>query len=187
MGSFGGSGHFEGVGGGVVRIVEPLCAVFRRKLRSVGLKYTPERARILDTVVTMTGVWSVDQLIEQLRGAGGGEALRGAGGVARVSKATVYRTIKLLLECGIVQQIPISSDQGRYHVAYGASASAIVVNTHTLAVESVEMAGLAELCSKLAIERGAVLDGARLVVYVSGRGGGGRGGGNGGQGFGQGL
>ena len=34
-----------------IRIIEPLCAVFRRKLKSEGLKYTPERAQILDAII----------------------------------------------------------------------------------------------------------------------------------------
>ena len=29
-----------------IRIVEPLCAVFRRRLKTEGLKYTPERATV---------------------------------------------------------------------------------------------------------------------------------------------
>ena len=32
-----------------IEIMEPLCAVFRRHLKSLGHKYTPERAQILDT------------------------------------------------------------------------------------------------------------------------------------------
>ena len=38
-------------------IVEPLCAVFRRRLKSEGLKYTPERAQVLDTIIRYEGLF----------------------------------------------------------------------------------------------------------------------------------
>ena len=70
---------------GELEIMEPLCAVFRRKLKAEGLKYTPERARVLDAIVRREGLFEAEGLIASLRGAG-----------QRVSKATVYRTIRLL-------------------------------------------------------------------------------------------
>ena len=73
-------------------IIEPLCAVFRRKIRSEGLKYTPERARVLDAIIELDRLFEADELLETLRG-----------GDHRVSKATVYRTIRLLQDAGIVR------------------------------------------------------------------------------------
>ena len=35
-----------------LEIIEPLCAVFRRNLKEEGLKYTPERAAILERATT---------------------------------------------------------------------------------------------------------------------------------------
>ena len=75
------------------RIVEPLCAVFRRKLKSEGLKYTPERAHVLDTIVRLDELFEADTIIERVKNSD-----------IRVSKATVYRTIKLLQEAGIIQR-----------------------------------------------------------------------------------
>jgi len=77
-----------------IRITEPLCAVFRRRLKSDGLKYTPERASVLDAIIRLDGLFEAEQLLDEVRGTG-----------TRVSKATVYRTIRLLLEAGIIQRV----------------------------------------------------------------------------------
>ena len=78
----------------VPAIFEPLCAVFRRRLKADGQKYTPERARVLDAVLRMDGAFEAEQLVEDLRDSG-----------YRVSKATIYRTIKLMQDAGIVQRV----------------------------------------------------------------------------------
>jgi Fur family transcriptional regulator, ferric uptake regulator len=91
-----------------LEIVEPLCAVFRRKLKTEGLKYTPERARILDAIVGMDGLFEAEQLLAAVRTGG-----------FRVSKATVYRTIRLLQDAGIIQRIPLGEDQAHYQMVYG--------------------------------------------------------------------
>src|SRR5688572_9754907 len=65
----------------------PLCAVFRRYLKSQDLKYTPERADILNAIIERDDVFEVEELMSEMRRRG-----------YRVSKATTYRTIKLLQE-----------------------------------------------------------------------------------------
>src|ERR1700733_10537795 len=105
-----------------IRIVEPLCAVFRRKLKSEGLKYTPERAFILDAIIRrddtggVESVFQADELLASMRKAG-----------FRVSKATIYRTIKLLAEAGIIQQVLFDAETAHYQLAYGRSSSGLLV------------------------------------------------------------
>ena len=86
----------------------PLCAVFRRYLRSRRLKYTPERADILNAIIENDDVFEVEQLMHDLRGRG-----------LRVSKATIYRTIKLLQEAGIITQALFDAKQTHYRLIYG--------------------------------------------------------------------
>ena len=62
---------------------EPVCAIFRRYLHDQKLKFTPERAMMLDTVLRKTQLFEPEQLIEDLKALG-----------HRVSRATVYRTFK---------------------------------------------------------------------------------------------
>jgi Fur family ferric uptake transcriptional regulator len=86
----------------------PLCAVFRRYLKSLNLKYTPERADILNAIIERDGVFEVEELLLDMR--------RSA---HRVSKATVYRTIKLLQDAGIITLALFDSKQSHYQLIYG--------------------------------------------------------------------
>lgn len=86
----------------------PLCAVFRRFLKSRGLKYTPERADILEAIIEQDDVFEVDELMLAMREKG-----------HRVSKATVYRTIKILQEAGIITQALFDAKQAHYQLIYG--------------------------------------------------------------------
>jgi Fur family transcriptional regulator, ferric uptake regulator len=91
----------------------PLCAVFRRFLKSKDLKYTPERADILNAIIEHDGVFEVEQLLRDMQRRGTAAA------GARVSKATAYRTIKLLQEAGIINQALFDSKQAHYQLIYG--------------------------------------------------------------------
>ncbi|MBL8764693.1 MAG: transcriptional repressor [Phycisphaerae bacterium] len=153
-----GAGSEEG--GAELSIVEPLCAVFRRKLRSEGLKYTPERARILDAIIRRDDVFEAESIIDAFRNGTGGS------GRARASKATVYRTIKLLEEAGIVQRVPLDTDQSFYQVAYGRRTSGVIVRLDTRAVVTLEVPELAGIRDRICRERGLVPEGHRLVIYA---------------------
>jgi Fur family ferric uptake transcriptional regulator len=142
-------------------IVEPLCAVFRRTLKKVGLKYTPERARILDAVIRLGDLFQVEQLIAELA------KPDPTGKNEKVSKATVYRTIKLLQEAGIIQQVLFDADQAHYQLAYGRRAAALLVRTDTGEVSLLDAPGIAALRDQACAARGLVAQGHRLVIYAS--------------------
>ena len=86
----------------------PLCAVFRRYLKSQNLKYTPERADILNAIIERDDVFEAEELLMEMRQRG-----------YRVSKATIYRTVKLLQEAGIITQALFDSRQAHYQLIYG--------------------------------------------------------------------
>lgn len=86
----------------------PLCSVFRRFLRSRNLKYTPERAEILDVIIERDDVFEVEELLLEMQSKG-----------HRISKATIYRTINLLVEAGIITQALFDSKQAHYRLIYG--------------------------------------------------------------------
>lgn len=147
-----------------IRIYEPLCAVFRRKLRSVGLKYTPERAAILDAIVRGEQVFEADRVVQDMRAA-----------KLRVSKATVYRTIKLLAEAGIIQQVLFDSEQAHYQLAYGSGSKGgggLLVNVDTRQITPIDLPELVELRERICRERGLSPQGHRFVVYACEPGGG---------------
>ena len=86
----------------------PLCAVFRRFLKSRDLKYTQERADVLDAIIARDGAFEAEELLLDLRARG-----------HDVSKATVYRTIRLLLDAGIITQSLFDAKQSHYELLYG--------------------------------------------------------------------
>lgn len=146
-----------------LEIVEPLCAVFRRTLKKEGLKYTPERAQVLDVIVRFDGLFEADQLREALRAAG-----------HRVSKATVYRTIRLLLDSGIIQRVLMfDADQSYYQLVYGARPHDLLIRLDTRQVEPIDAPELVALRDRLCRQRGLEPKGHRFQVFaVKAQGGG---------------
>lgn len=136
--------------------MEPLCAVFRRRLREAGLKYTPERAQILDAIIGMDDLFEADLLQSTL--------LKGG---FRVSKATVYRTIRLLQEAGIIQQVLFDAEQAHYQLAWGRRPLDLLVRIDGGRPEPIDAPGLTEICERLCRERGLRLEGRRLQIYAS--------------------
>lgn len=87
---------------------EPVCAVFRRYLHEQKLKFTPERAMILDAVLRKEGLFDPEQLLEDLKRLG-----------HKVSRATVYRTLSHLQDAGILKQVFFDNKQSYYEVIAG--------------------------------------------------------------------
>ena len=137
--------------------IEPLCAIFRRALRDEGLKYTPERARILDTIIEIDGIFEAEQLLATLKERG-----------YSVSKATVYRTLKLLETSGIIQQILFDREQSHYQLAMGQRGSTLLIRVDTGEIETAEIPELIALRDKLCKERGLKPEGHRFQIFVTG-------------------
>jgi Fur family transcriptional regulator, ferric uptake regulator len=95
-------------GNAAMGTMAPLCSIFRRFCKSRNLKYTPERADILDVIIQRDDVFEVEDLMTDL-------AKRGY----RVSKATVYRTIKLLQDAGIITLALFDNKHSHYQLIYG--------------------------------------------------------------------
>lgn len=89
-------------------IVQTAEHVFREYLRDRGLKYTGERRALLLAVMRNDEHFEAERLLLGLRQQG-----------ARVGKATIYRTLKLLVDCGIVKEVHFSNKQVHYEHTYG--------------------------------------------------------------------
>lgn len=139
-------------------IIEPLCAVFRRALRAEGLKYTPERARVLDAIIQLDGLFEAEQLIEALKRGG-----------HRVSKATVYRTIRLLQDAGILQRVLFDQDHALYQLVYGRRVNDLLIRLDTGDVESIDTPELIALRDRICRERGLEPQGHRFHIYAKQR------------------
>lgn len=139
-----------------LEVLSPLCAVFRRHLKSLGQKYTPERAQILDVLMRMDDLFQADQLLDRMRREG-----------HNVSKATIYRTIKLLQEAGIIQQVLVESEHAHYQLAYGRRPRDLLVRVDTNEVVTIEIPELIELRDRICHERGLVAQGHRFQIYAA--------------------
>ncbi|MGQ0626544.1 MAG: Fur family transcriptional regulator [Phycisphaerales bacterium] len=147
-------------------IVEPLCAVFRRTLKRVGQKYTPERARILEAVLAMGELFQIDDLMARLNTVSpGGLPVPAA---ARVSKATVYRTLKLLVTAGIIQHALLDADQTHYQLAYGRKPAGWLFDTSSGRATQVDIPELEGICRRVCGAAGVKPQGWRLVIYAAG-------------------
>lgn len=82
--------------------------IFREYLRDRGLKYTPERQALMREVLRNDSHFEAEQLLINLRESGG-----------KVAKATVYRTLPLLVNCGIVRQVQFGDKLTRYEHTFG--------------------------------------------------------------------
>ncbi len=81
---------------------------FRRYLRRRGIKFTKPRQRTLESVLEMKDHFEAEQLLFALRRRG-----------HRVAKATIYRTLPLLVECGILKEVRFDVKQSHYELAFG--------------------------------------------------------------------
>ena len=72
-------------------------------LRLRGLRLTREREAIVDEVLRRRGHFDIETLIGSLKARG-----------AKVSTASVYRTLPLMVECGLLSQVEARPSQSRY-------------------------------------------------------------------------
>jgi Fur family ferric uptake transcriptional regulator len=136
-------------------VMAPLCSVFRRYLRSQELKYTPERADILNAIIEEDGLFEAETLMDSMR----------VGGY-NVSKATLYRTIKLLKEAGIIQEVMIDGKQAHYQLIYGRSPIDALVCMRTGDRIEFSSDDLVQLRDALCKEHGWEPVGHRVVIYA---------------------
>lgn len=89
---------------------QALTEHFARFLRSRGLRLTRERRDILEHIFAAHTHFEAEDLQMRLREAG-----------HRVSKATIYRTLKLLLESGVLRttMTPPDAISAQYELAHG--------------------------------------------------------------------
>ncbi len=135
-------------------IIQPLCAVFRRFLKSKGLKFTAERATILDAVLSKNGVFEVDELLFEMHQAG-----------QRVSKATIYRTIKHLIEAEIIQEVLLDSRQAHYQLIFGRRPMDHLVCIETGKIIEFNDDALDKIRSRIAKDHGFDAIGHRFLIY----------------------
>jgi Fur family transcriptional regulator, ferric uptake regulator len=90
-----------------MKALAPEMQVFMEYLQEHKLKLTPHRQLILDTFLENEGHRSVEDIYRVVRGKD-----------PRVGYTTVYRTMKLLAECGLAREIDLADGITRYEHLY---------------------------------------------------------------------
>lgn len=132
----------------------PLCAVFRSHLKHEGHKFTAERARVLDAVIEMDRVFEADELLYSLRERR-----------FRVSKATVYRTLKLLQDAGIIEPVHLDQRQSHFRLSYGQRQQDQMICVETGRIVEIDVPELEAIRERLAAEHGWQTVGHRLQIF----------------------
>ncbi len=89
--------------------VESAHDVLTKFLKAKGkLRATPERFAVLDAVLQSQGHFDADNLYYRMITKG-----------IKVSKATVYNTLELLQDCGLVSKYRFAENTSRYEKAFG--------------------------------------------------------------------
>ncbi len=122
---------------------EPVCAIFRRYLHGEKLKFTPERAMILDAALRRAGLFEPDTLVNDLKELG-----------HRVSRATVYRTLAHLHDAGILKQVFFDNKQSYYEVIAGRQANDYLICVQTGRVIEFHSEKLRRLRDEICAEHG---------------------------------
>ncbi len=108
--------------------------MFRGYLRDRGLKYTRERETVLHEVLSNNEHFEAEQLLISLRQAG-----------KRIAKATIYRTLPLLVDCGIIKQVQFGDNLARYEHTFGRDPHDHMVCRHCRRIIEFDSADVARL------------------------------------------
>jgi Fur family ferric uptake transcriptional regulator len=82
--------------------------IFKEYIQTRGLRQTPEREKILREIVAIEGHFDVDELYLRLRHQG-----------SKISKASIYRTLPLLVDCGLIREVDYTDGHWHYEHIYG--------------------------------------------------------------------
>jgi Fur family ferric uptake transcriptional regulator len=82
--------------------------LFRSFIKAKGLRNTPEREEIILEIFMSQDHFDVDELYLRLRNTG-----------SRVSKASIYRNIPLIMECGLIKEVWHEDGHMHYEPVYG--------------------------------------------------------------------
>ncbi len=86
----------------------PEIEIFKEYIRRKGLRFTPEREIIVREIFEIHDHFDVDELYLRLRNKG-----------KKLSKASIYRTLPLLIDCGLIQEVYHEDGHMHYEHVYG--------------------------------------------------------------------
>lgn len=129
-------------------------AIFRRYVESKKLKYTYERREILRAVLETHDHFQADELMMIMRER-----------QIRVSKATIYRTITVLLDSGILRETRLSDKIRYYELEYGHGSHDHMLDEKTGQVIEFRSEALRKLIREICDQYGFRMKRHRLQIY----------------------
>jgi Fur family transcriptional regulator, ferric uptake regulator len=135
--------------------MSPYIQLFRRYLREQGLPVTPQREAVADVLFSSTGHLSVEDIEAELRGTG-----------ERIGKATIYRTVEILVRSGLVEEHDFGEGFRRYEHLFGSNPvheHLICVNCHH--VVEFQSPDVVRVQEEAAREHGFIPTRHRLEIY----------------------
>lgn len=126
----------------------------RRYLRDKGLRSTDARRKILDAVFGGSGHFTAEELLDALRGRG-----------ERVSRASVYRTLSLLVEGGFVETREFQRGQTMYEAVLGRHHHDHLICTGCGKIVEFENEAIEDLQDRVAAEHGFRLEHHSLRLF----------------------
>jgi Fur family transcriptional regulator, ferric uptake regulator len=82
--------------------------LFRSFISKKGFRNTPEREEIIEEIFSNHNHFDVDELYLRLRQGG-----------SKISKASIYRNIPLIMECGLIKEVWFEEGHMHYEHIYG--------------------------------------------------------------------
>jgi Fur family transcriptional regulator, ferric uptake regulator len=119
------------------------------KLEARGYRVTPSRRAVIAAVLQQQGHFAVDDLVTRCRGAG---------------RATVFRTIRLLTELGVVCRVLLEDGTLHYRVSERGHHHHLVC-TECGSVEDLDRCQIDEIVREVGSSTGYEIDGHWLELY----------------------
>ncbi len=103
-------------------------------LRKRGMRCTQERKTLLECVMKTDGHFTIDDFSQMLQNAG-----------FRVSTGTIYNTLQLFVDCGLLRSLRFGSDKTRYEKVQGTPNHHHLVCTQCGSIKEIRLSDLSAM------------------------------------------
>jgi len=135
--------------------MSPFIHLFRRYLRQQGLPVTQQREVVADVVFKSSEHLSVEEIETALRARG-----------ERIGKATIYRTMEILVRSGLVEEHDFGEGFKRYEHLFGQQpVHEHLICTHCSSVTEFQAPEVVRVQEEVARRHGFLASRHRLEIY----------------------